>query len=610
MQNAQCSMFNAKLKRLAPRVAVVALLVTAAPAISAPPASPFVRLYDTAKPSPQPLAPGVVAKRTGWRLVPEGDRTHRFTGDAVFANDKLAVVLRRGGAGAAVYSVAAGKWKRRSLLAPCAAAGDPAAGLAALTITENTPAAVTLTATFRTAGGTSASAAFRMTTGMPIAEFRAGKGTQRVRVVDDIRYLVVPELFTDDVVLPPESLTHTWRAIPTENILLALLEGHDALATIVWRSVEQNADALRHAARKDIFGGCEIDCPEGERVWYGLLEAEAIWYEHPLTPADISQTLRLPWRPPFPARWRAALSHAEGRRAAFDVLNGEPPKGHFVPGIGKTFSAPLDTAWWERDALCLRLRQFVLPNRVMLYAIDRSAATPLAVYCPVDVMRNALGVGVCQYVLDAEGMGDAADATPAQVADWLERTFRRKNAGGQGEAVQQRFDALIKHVRDMEKRAGEYLELARRLADRCKQAESEPSLAATAKEFGAILLDMAMSASRYATNDADPRAKIKLRNVLVKACEVLREEIVEQIGEPKAAEAVGGWTRALRDFGGDLDGTLGESRLTLRRVRARCRMLAATRPETAKFVRAIQQEVDNALRPKRPAAPAAEGEKR
>ncbi|HUS90412.1 MAG TPA: hypothetical protein VM695_01135, partial [Phycisphaerae bacterium] len=87
-------MFNAKLKRLAPRVAVVALLVTAAPAISAPPASPFVRLYDTAKPSPQPLAPGVVAKRTGWRLVPEGDRTHRFTGDAVFANDKLAVVLR------------------------------------------------------------------------------------------------------------------------------------------------------------------------------------------------------------------------------------------------------------------------------------------------------------------------------------------------------------------------------------------------------------------------------------------------------------------------------------------------------------------------------------
>jgi len=581
-------------KHRTPNVAAMLVLVVAAAVSAAPPTSPFVRLYDTGKASPKPLPPAAVAKRTGWKLVPESDRKHRFIGDAVFANDKLALVLRRGGSGARVHSLAAGKWKQRSLLAPCAAANDPAAARASLAITENTPAAVTLAATFRTKAGKPVSAAYRLTTGMPIAEFRAGKGTQRLRVADAIRHLVVPELLAIDVVLSPEFMTHAWQALPTENILLALLDGQGALATIVWPSGEQSADALRHRSRKDAFGAAEIECPQGKQVWYGLLEAEEIWRDRAIEAADLNKPLRLPWRPPFAARWRSGFAYADGYPTALDIA-ANMPAAQSDAGV-----------WLEQDVVCARVHGLkrasgLSPKHVVLYPIDRNAATPLTTYCPVDIMRNALGVGVCQYVLDTEGMGDSAEATPAQVAAWLERTFRRRNAAGQAEAVRKRLDALARYARQVNDRHVSHVELGGRLANRCKQAEGVPSLASVAKELGEILEDMAWLSSEWAKDDADPRLAIKPRDALAKSFELSATSIIELVGKAEAAETIPKAVRVCRGLGKSLDLALGQSRLALRRVRARCRTLAATQPKAAAFVREIQQDAERALRPKRSA---------
>src|SRR6202040_1648255 len=40
---------------------------------------------------------------------------------------------------------------------------------------------------------------------------------------------------------------------------------------------------------------------------------------------------------------------------------------------------------------------------VLIYSITRLAETPIDSYTPVDIIRNTLGVGPCQHLLDVEG---------------------------------------------------------------------------------------------------------------------------------------------------------------------------------------------------------------
>lgn len=41
----------------------------------------------------------------------------------------------------------------------------------------------------------------------------------------------------------------------------------------------------------------------------------------------------------------------------------------------------------------------------IIYPINQSADTPLSDFTVTDVVRNTLGVGPCQYILDLEGQG-------------------------------------------------------------------------------------------------------------------------------------------------------------------------------------------------------------
>ena len=131
------------------------MLFPAARAVAAPP-SPFVKLFDTRSASPARLPADALVTKAGWVAVAPDKRDHAFAGDAVFANDKLAIALRRKGAGADVYTVGPAGLVHRAVLTPKAAPAGLATALTALKIVHNTPAAVELAATFRTQAGTSA----------------------------------------------------------------------------------------------------------------------------------------------------------------------------------------------------------------------------------------------------------------------------------------------------------------------------------------------------------------------------------------------------------------------------------------------------------------------
>src|SRR4029077_6083657 len=48
-------------------------------------------------------------------------------------------------------------------------------------------------------------------------------------------------------------------------------------------------------------------------------------------------------------------------------------------------------------------KRLAFKGPVLIYAINRLAETPIQCYTPVDIVRNTLGVGPCQYILDVEG---------------------------------------------------------------------------------------------------------------------------------------------------------------------------------------------------------------
>ena len=108
--------------KLCGRLAVCA--VVAALGLTASAEEAKVAVFDTGASSSAPLAEGSLSKRQGWTRVAEETKSHSFKGDAVLANERLAVVLRREASGADLYAKAPDGWKRRALLLPLGDGGS------------------------------------------------------------------------------------------------------------------------------------------------------------------------------------------------------------------------------------------------------------------------------------------------------------------------------------------------------------------------------------------------------------------------------------------------------------------------------------------------------
>ncbi|NQT51271.1 hypothetical protein HQ576_04440, partial [bacterium] len=248
------------------------------------------------------MAPKALANRSGWTRIPEDNTTHKFLGDAVFLNDRIAVVLRKKSSAAEVYAWADTGPKQRVLLVPLAAGGRPASAPASVRILENSAGAVMLEAACKTDKGSPLSARYCLTTGEMALDVRPGPGVRTLRVGGRIRYVVVPDYFADDMVYRAAALPAPVVGLPTENFFLSLIEGGDALVMCVWKSKKGHARVVRLPGPQR-RAACEMDCQKGESIWVAVLEHPGIWHSRAFTSQDRGRGTALAWPPPFPARW-------------------------------------------------------------------------------------------------------------------------------------------------------------------------------------------------------------------------------------------------------------------------------------------------------------------
>src|SRR5688572_11480076 len=250
-----------------------------------------ITAWDTGKASSEPLH---LESRGGWTPLTEPAEAR---GDVVVANGRVTAVFRRESAAVEMGPV-------RLQLAG-------ATKLLRAKLVEVGKGSAMVEATWRTAKG-DASAKFRLKRGDATVEVAPGAGAARLRVECPSRYVVLPDFFSDDIVIDALKIPSATAELPSENFLLHLAGNGEAIAMCVFENRDQDV-ACTVAGAKDArrFTGSEIDFGKDKKIWVALIEAPQVWHVAEVKPGDSKKETKLDWTMPWPAHWRVDFTRTD-----------------------------------------------------------------------------------------------------------------------------------------------------------------------------------------------------------------------------------------------------------------------------------------------------------
>jgi hypothetical protein len=335
---------------------------------------------------------------------------------------------------------------------------------------------------------------------------------------------------------------------------------------------------------------------------------------------DKSRNIVLDWEPPFPAKWRADFIRKDELAESWNFMDELE---------AESVSAAVDEqgcfCWFDSDRTCVRVPELPTIKKskssetghawpVIVYPIDRSRATPLRVFCPIDILRNTLGVGPCQYILEKEGFGSDIQPTADQVTSWVENLFEKKKEKQAADQIEERLKQMVEHMRQTQMRIRQYGDFARQIQKlRDKQARrmpggQEPNEAVTA----ALGKPAVCFAGKLSGIVDDLEQNIVLKSEAAGPCESagrLAEGIIALIGQSDAPAQCQKLGSQIRAVAAAQDRALSKSRMAVRLIRQQCMMVAgspptqrlvrrAGEPQAADFAAEIQQMAEQMLQKK------------
>jgi hypothetical protein len=389
------------------------------------------------------VSPAALAGKGDWIAIPSGKTADTFRGDAVLSNGRIVAVLRQRDTTLEIHALKPAEVVSRVRLRLLADSGEPVVRVQRLALVENGKASVCLEATFTTAKGAAVAGKFRLKRGEVTVQVEPGPGAGKLRVECPGRFAVLPDFFADDIAVDATRLPLDVIELPSENFVLHLTGAGDAIAMCVFDNRRQDVKVtLAGAGDQRMLTGSEIGF-EGKKIWVALMETPAagaegnsgsttpgrgIWHSLELKPSDTGKTVALDWRMPFAAQWRVDFTRGAGG-AAGDLIDSwemllqdRDGVGYIKPswlGSGDQRLSPNRHRWntvlgsypypcWsdaDGNGFLQPLRSRVLrfQGPALVYPIHRVKETPLDAFTVVDVMRNTLGVGPCEHILDLEG---------------------------------------------------------------------------------------------------------------------------------------------------------------------------------------------------------------
>jgi hypothetical protein len=568
-----------------------------------------VAVWDTGEPSAGTLDLAAPGTAKAWAPIATGSLADAFRGDAVLGNGRIVAVLRKQAATLEVHSLTPGGAPARLRLRLLTIGGEPAAHLERVALTENTKGSACLEATFKTAKGAEVAGRFRLKRGEVVVQAEPGRGADKLRVECPGRFAVLPDFFADDITLDATRLPLSSVELPSENFLLHLTAGGDAIAMCVFENRRQDVTAtLDGADDRRVVTGSEIAF-EDKKVWVALLEAPRTWHTRDLAPGDAGKVIDLDWKMPYPAQWRVDFARADDLTDSWEMLlqgkGGEYIKPSWLGGgedhIGpdrRRWNTVLGTfpypCWSGPDGhgylQPLKGKVLQLQGPAILYPINRVRTTPLDVYTVMDVMRNTLGVGPCEHILDLEGQrAEYKGRATCSVRDTLIPIYEKKQQKEQHAKVDKTLDEGLTFVKHIRGRITRYVAFGHQMQQYlAEQKKLHPELA----EF---IAEMEKLTGEIDRRVAARVAKIKTPEHVARMNEEFRKQVLDNDG-PDALEGCRRYAFALVEIGDNQDELAGECRWAVKTLRQRAGIRLALDPRVAPVALEVRARTQEALR--------------
>jgi hypothetical protein len=570
-------------------------------------------VWDTGQPSATPLTSAALKNES--TVIPTDKVAASFKGDAVMTNGRVLAVLRQQDAAAEVYSVQADGAVARLRLHVLAVDGEPAARLQRLALVENTKGTACLEAAYKTAKGADLAVKFRIKRGDIAVQLEPGTGAARVRVECTGRFVVLPDFFADDITIDASKISGAAAEIPSENFLLHLTGKNDAIAMCVFENRQDVKVTVAGTGSQRVITGSEIGFG-GKKVWVALMAAPQIWHAVELKASDAQKVVPLDWKMPFAAQWRVELTRPNGLVDSWDMLLPAPQGDGFVKPAW--FGGPKEEVrasrkrftemfgdffypcWTDREGrgylqpLKMKTRtQFVsvleYQGPAVLYPFNRQTETPPDAFTMVDVARNALGVGPCDYILNLEAQkAQYKGKATCPTQDLLMGIYQKGEQKKRHEQIDKALDDTLVFVKHIRGRITDYLECGQKVRKYlAEQKKAQPQLAEAIDDLDKIAQEM--------------EARFKEREDRVKTPEFVtqmnadfRKNVLDYEG-PDALERCKKYADALVKIGGNQDKLVSECRWVARVLRQRAGILVAQDPRMAAIAAEIRARTGEVL---------------
>jgi hypothetical protein len=545
-------------------------------------------VWDTGKASAAPLK---LDARDGWTALTD---PADFKGDAVVSNGRITAVFRKESGAVELGPV-------RFLLAG-------ATKLVRAKLIENGKASATVEATYKTAKG-EATAKFRVKRGEVAVEVAPGPGAVKLRVECPSRYVVLPDFFSDDIVIDAAKIPPAVAELPSENFLLHFAGKGEAIAMVVFENRDQDvACTLSGTGEARRFTGSEIDFGKDKKIWVALMEAPQIWHVSDVKTGDSKKETKLDWTMPYLAQWRVDFTRADDLTDSWDLLLQKEEGGNYQKpswmGAGAETLGPQRKRWttvlnsfkypcWsdpKRAAYVQPLECDALTMRgpLVIYPANRVPETPPEAFTVLDIARNSLGAGPCEYILDLDNQrsSNKGHAT-CWTRDYLIPIYTKGGQKSQLKEIDQNLDEVVTFVKYIRARITRYSDFLRAMRESlAAQAKAHPEL----KEPIAALDRITQEADRrYRVREE----KMKTPEYVVKLTDEFRKQGMAS-ESPDALARCKSYTDAIVEVGDNQDQLAGELRWVVRAIRQKAGLLLAADARMAHIaaeIRAKSQEI-------------------
>ncbi|MBN2317005.1 MAG: hypothetical protein JXM79_23970 [Sedimentisphaerales bacterium] len=389
------------------------IILLAASIVQAAENTPNTQIWDTTSPLPQTVDFG---NRNRWKRVPTdlfdleedplrstGDpgysgREYAFQGDAIIENPHYTAVFQSQTGRVLIYPKADSTHKLIDFT-PLPLKGKPGK-IMHYRLLQNTGDEAALEVTFSDDGAQSMSAVIAFGPS-EIIEIKPAENMKGISLSSPIEYGIVPSFLSDDLIFSPkEYASMESLCIPSENLLIGLLQGRDDMLVVTWPKGNQRT-TLALGSEPSVSGGRLIESidldNDGKNVYLAILNAPGIWHKEEFTLSFLEKDNKIDWKRPFPARWVTQLPEGS-------VKTTYTFRGSRLQRIWRgAFGSYVYPVWFSEADTYFHMSKKIPPKEEsIIYCLERQN-TPLSMSTPADILKNTLGRPASDAIIDLPG---------------------------------------------------------------------------------------------------------------------------------------------------------------------------------------------------------------